>query len=166
MCNSVVWDEPDARIRTYFFLCLGTEGQRQLQQKKTGPNIQATSKRELKQVLDDIFITQRVIAFDTYNFIYRKQRKNKTLKQFHADLVELASRADCGNSEDEWARDMFTTHMNNKKIAKEIVAETRTPQEAYEYAIRREKGIKHSKTMKSNPFGLNSRTTIKQERMG
>ena len=30
---------------------------------------------------------------------------------------------------------------------------SRAPQEAYEYAIRREKGIKHSRTMKKNPFG-------------
>ena len=66
--------------------------------------------------------------------------------------MELASRADCGDRESEWLRDMFTAHMNNKKIAEELLAQTRTPQEAYEYAIRREKGIEHSQTMKTNPI--------------
>ena len=41
-------------------------------------------------------------------------------------------------------------HMHNEKIAE---AKTRTPQDAYEYTIRREKGIEHSRTMKINPFG-------------
>ena len=57
---------------------------------------------------------------------------------------------------------MFTAHMNNEKIAEELLAQTRTPQDAYEYAIRREKGIEHSRTMKTNPFE-NQIATTKQE---
>ena len=55
---------------------------------------------------------------------------------------------------------MFTAHMNNEKIAEELLAKTRSPQEAYGYAIRQEKGIEHSRTM--NPFGGQTLTT-KQE---
>ena len=95
--------------------------------KITNKSIQTTTTRELKQVLEDIFIKQRIKAFERYNFICRKQRKNETLEQFYADLVELASRADCGDKEDEWVRDMFTAHMDNEKIAEELLAETRTP---------------------------------------
>ena len=86
-------------------------------------------------------------------FICRKQQKKiGTLEQFHANLIELASRTDCGDKEKEWVRDMFTAHENNEKFAVELLAETHTPQEAYENAIRREKGIEHSKTMKLNPI--------------
>ena len=60
MCNSVIWDEADARVRSYLFLCLSMEGQRQVQQKRPGLNIQTTTTRELKQVLEVIFITQRI----------------------------------------------------------------------------------------------------------
>ena len=56
---------------------------------------------------------------------------------------------------------MFTAHMSNEKIAEELLAQTRSPQEAYEYAIRREKGIEHSRTMKINPIG--GQSTTKQE---
>ena len=64
--------------------------------------------------------------------------------------------------EDEWLRDMITARMHNEKIAKELLAQKRTPQYAYEYALRREKGIEHRRTMKTNPFG-NQITTTKQE---
>ena len=56
---------------------------------------------------------------------------------------------------------MFTAHMHNEKTAEELLAQTQTPQDAYEYAIRKEKGIEHSRTMKINPFG--GQTTPKQE---
>ena len=55
---------------------------------------------------------------------------------------------------------MFTAHMNNEKIAEELLAKTRSPQEGYGYAIRQEKGIERSRTM--NPFGAQTLTT-KQE---
>ena len=57
---------------------------------------------------------------------------------------------------------MFTAHMNNDKIAEELLAQTRSPQDAYEYAFRRKKGIEHSRTMKTNPFG-GHQITPKQE---
>ena len=87
------------------------------------------------------------MAFERYNFICRKQKKTESFEQFHADLVELASRADCGDRKDEWVRDMITAHMHNEKFAEELLAQTRNPDDAYEFAIRREKGIEHSRTM-------------------
>ena len=163
LCNSFSWDEADAKVRSYLFLCLGAEGQRQIQQKRPKMQLHTVSTQQLMTVLEDIFVTTRIIAFERYNFICRKQKKTESLEQFHADLVELASRADCGGRESELVRDMFTAHMNNEKIAEKLLAQTRTPQEAYEYAIRREKGIEHSRTMKVNLIGGQAATTPKQE---
>ena len=92
-----------------------------MQQKNPSLDIQAASTRELMTILEGIFITTRIIAFEKYNFICRKQKKNESLEQFHADLAELSSRAD---REDELVRDMLTANMNNEKIAEELVAET------------------------------------------
>ena len=89
--------------------------------------------------IQNIFVTTRIIAFERYNFICRKQKKTESSEQFHADSAELASRADCGDREDDWVRDMFTAHMNNDKIAEELIAQTRSPEDAYDYAIRLEK---------------------------
>ena len=76
--------------------------------------------------------------------------------------MEIVSRADGGDREDEWVRDMFTAHMNNDKLAVELLAETRSPKDAYECTKQREKGIGDSKTMKINPFG-GHQSTIKQD---
>ena len=100
----------------YLFLCLGAGGQRQIQQKRPTLQLHAVTTQEFMTVLQDIFVTTRIIVFERYNFICRKQKKAESLKQFHADLVELALRADCGDRESEWVRNMFTAHMNNEKI--------------------------------------------------
>ena len=163
LCNSFRWDEADAKVRSYLFLCLGAEGQHQIQQKRPNMQLHTVSTQQFMTVLEEIFVMTRIIAFERYNFICRKQKETESLEQFHADLVELASQADCGDRESEWVRDMFTAHMNNEKIAEELLVQTRTPQEAYEYAIRRKKGIEHSRTMKINPIGGQTVTTPKQE---
>ena len=115
LCNLFRWDETDAKVRSYIFLCLGAEGQRQIQQKRPGLVLHAVTTRELITTLEDIFVTTRIVAFERYNFICRKQKKTENLEQFHADLVELASRSNYGDRGDEWVRDMFTAHMNVEK---------------------------------------------------
>ena len=159
LCNSLRWDDADAKVRSYLFLCLGAEGQRQSQQKRPILELHTVTTQELMTLLEDDFVTNRMVAFERYHFIWRKQKKSESLEQFHADSIELASRADCGDREDEWVKDMLAAHMSNKKIAKELLAQTLSPQDAYEYAIRPEKGIEHSRTMKINPFGGQTTTT-------
>ena len=161
LCNSYRWDEADARVRSYLFLCLGAEGQRQVQQKRPKLVLHNVTIQEFMTTLEEIFVINRIVAFERYNFICRQQKKSESLEQFYADIVELASRADCGDRKDEWGRDMFTADMHNEKVAEELLAQTRTPQDAYEYAIRLEKGIEHSRIMKINPFG--GQTATKQE---
>ena len=47
-------------------------------------------------------------------------------------VVALVSRADCGDREDEWVREIFFAHMQIKKIARKLLAQKRSPQDAYE----------------------------------
>ena len=63
---------------------------------------------------------------------------------------------------------MFTAQTSNEKVADEVLAETRSPQDAYEYAFRREKGMEQSKAMKTNLFGApaTTNTMLKEKPMG
>ena len=63
LCNSVAWDEADANVGSYLFLWLGTEGQRQVQQKCSGLDIQSTTTKSLVLVKEVSFKTEKVIAF-------------------------------------------------------------------------------------------------------
>ena len=64
LCNSYRWDEADARVRSYFFLCLGAEGQRQVQQKRPSLVLNNVTTQELMTTLEDIFVTNRIVAFE------------------------------------------------------------------------------------------------------
>ena len=80
--NSFRWDEADAKVRNYIFLCLGAEGQRQTQQKQTGFVLHAMTTRELITTLEDIFVTTRIVTYERYNFICRKQKKTEAWNNF------------------------------------------------------------------------------------
>ena len=82
LCNSFRWDEADAKVRSYSFLCLGPEGQRQTQQKQPGFVLHAMTTRELITTLEDIFVTTRIVTYERYNFICRKQKKTEALNNF------------------------------------------------------------------------------------
>ena len=63
LCNSFRWEEADAKVRIYIFLCLGAEGQRQIQQKRSYLELHTVSSQELMTTLEVIFVTTRIIAF-------------------------------------------------------------------------------------------------------
>ena len=62
-CNSYRWDEADERVRNYFFLCLGAEDQRQIQQKRPNLVLHNVTTQEFMTTLEDIFVTNRIVAF-------------------------------------------------------------------------------------------------------
>ena len=64
LCNSFRWDEADAKVRSYLFLCLGAEGQRQIQQKRPNLQLHTVTTQEFMTILEDIFVTTRIIAFE------------------------------------------------------------------------------------------------------
>ena len=61
--NSFRWDDADAKARNYIFLCLGAEGQRQLQQKHPGLVLPTVTTREIITILEVIIVTNRIVAF-------------------------------------------------------------------------------------------------------
>ena len=158
--ESVSWYEADATVRSYFFVCLKKELQLQVEQKRPSLDWHSVSTKDFMTILEDFFVTRRFIVFERYNLIWKRtQKKTKSLEQFHEDLVETASRANCWDWETEWVRDKFTAQKHNSKIAEELLAETRSPSEdAYEHAIRSKNVIKHSQTMKTKIYTDKTRT--------
>ena len=77
LCNLYCWDEADARVRSYLFLSLGAEGQRQVQQKRPSLVLHNVTTQKFMRTLEDIFVTNRIVAFERYNFFCRKQRNRR-----------------------------------------------------------------------------------------
>ena len=144
------WDEADIKVRNYFYLSLGNEGQRRLSQHYPDLRIQETSTRAFWNRLEHLFIKYRNVTFDRYKAFTRKQNKTETLEQFHCRLTELVIKGNfkypnCNNNnlETEIIRDLFTANMTNDEVQKDLLAETKTPAQAFKYAIRKENGLEN-----------------------
>ena len=69
--------------------------------------------------------------------------------------------------ETEIIRDLFTANMTNDEVQKDLLAETKTPAQAFKYAIRRENGLENqlqirkqgSSTSSSQQIGKKTRTS-------
>ena len=148
--DGVPWEEADIKCRSYIYLCLGTEGQRSLTQYYPNLKIQEISTRDFWGRLKGLFVKERNVTFDRYEAFTRKQGKTETLEEFHCGLTELVVKGNfkctaCndGGLESEIIRDLFTAHMTNDEVQKDLLAETKTPDQALDYAVRRDKGLEN-----------------------
>ena len=82
-------------------------------------------------------------------FLYKKkQQSNESLKQFWHALNGLASRCELGEITQTLVHDMFILKMNNNKVHEKLCVEPfDDPQDALQYAISYEEGVKRRKTM-------------------
>ena len=164
-----------SRHKSLIYLSLGNEGQRRFSQHYPDLKIQETSTRAFWNRLDHLFIKDRNVTFDRYEAFTRKQNKTETLKQFHCGLTELVIKGNfkCPNCNDntletEIIRGLFTANMTNDEVQKDLLAETKTPDQAFEYAIRREKSLENQlQIRKQGSSAVSSQQTgIKSEPVG
>ena len=146
--DGIPWEEADIKCRGYIYLCLRTEVQRRLTQYYPNLKIQEISTRDFWGRLTRFFVKERNVTFDRYEAFTRKQGKTDTLEELHCGLTELVVKGNfkctaCNDVglESEIIRDLFTANMSNDEVQKDIFAETKTPEQALDYAIRREKGL-------------------------
>ena len=90
------------------------------------------------------------MTIDRYEAFTRKQGKTENLEQYHYLLTELVVKGNfkCPNCNDgrletDIIRDLFTANMSNDEVQKDLLAETKTAEQALDYAIRREKGLEN-----------------------
>ena len=114
---------------------------------------------------------ERNVNFDRYGAFTRKQGKTESLEQYHCGLTELVVKGNfkCGNCNDgrletEIIRDLFIANMSNDEVQKDLLAETKTPEQALDYAIRREKGRENQILIRKQGSASNMpTTTVKSE---
>ena len=109
------------------------------------------------------------MTFDRYEAFMRKQGKTKTLEEIHCGLTELVAKGNfkctaCndGGLESEIIRDLFTANMSNDEVKKDPLAQTKAPEQALDYAVRREKGLENQVHIRKQDSS-NSHTNLKSE---
>ncbi|XP_075256671.1 uncharacterized protein LOC142349141 [Convolutriloba macropyga] len=109
------------------------------------PNIQIdwVTTNDLWESLDKVFTKKRIITFDRYTFLTRKQLKAEPAEKFYGCLQELSLNCDLGSHESSIIRDVFIANMQDGEIQRELLKETRTAKKALEVAMNIEMGIQN-----------------------
>ena len=172
--DGVPWDEADIKCRSYIYLCLGAEGQRRVSHYYPDLRIQEVTTRNFWDRLKRLFIKERNVTFDRYEAFTRKQGKTESLEQYHCGLTELVVKGNfkCVNCNDgrlktEIIGELFTANMSNDEVQKDLLAETKTPEQALDYVIRREKGLENQILIPKQGLAPNTPiTTVNSEPVG
>ena len=82
------------------------------------------------------------MTFDRYEAFTSKQGKTESLEEFHCGLIELVVKGNfkCTACNDG---DLFTDFYLQRTVQKDLLVETKLPEQALDYAVRREKGLEN-----------------------
>ena len=104
--------------------------------------------RDMIERCRNCFHVARNRTLDRHKFLSRKQQSNESLQQFWHALNRLASRCELGEKTQTLVHDVFILNMNNKKVQEKLCVEPfNDPQDALQYAISYEEGVKRQRTM-------------------
>ena len=143
LCGEKPWKYCDNKALSLTYLSLGMEGRRILGSQEPDIQIDRVTTKDLWESLDRVFIKQRIITFDRYTFLTRKQLKGEPVEKFYGCLRELSLNRDLGCHEESIIRDVFIANMQDCEIQRELLNETRTAKKALEIAMNIEVGIKN-----------------------
>ena len=139
------WDEADTKIKSLLYLSIGQEGTRQYHQNNPHTNIDTCSTYEFAHELSITFTKPRNTTYDRFQIINARQEPHESLETFYSRLRELGAKAAFGGVEQDLVKDFFIGKMNNTAIQMELLSEMRTPAQALNYALARERGQQNQK---------------------
>ena len=139
------WDEADTKIKSLLYLSIGQEGTRQYHQNNPHTNIDTCSTYEFAHELSITFTKPRNTTYDRFQIINARQEPHESLETFYSRLRELGAKAAFGGVEQDLVKDFVIGKMNNTAIQMELLSEMRTPAQALNYALARERGQQNQK---------------------
>ena len=131
--------EADKKLRSIFFLALGSEVKRVFMQKNPKVKMLAISFTEFWTLLDAAFNKPPNTKFERYKLLNRKQKDRESYEQFWGDPTDLASTCK-ENDEAEWKSDVFFCNMRNTDTQRKLLSAKISPTEALNQALIDEKG--------------------------
>ena len=139
------WEEADTKIKSLLYLSIGAEGTRILHQNNPHTKIDTCTTYEFAHELSLTFTKPRNTTYDRFQIINARHEPHESLETFYSRLRELGAKAALGAMEQDLVKDFFIGKMNNTAIQMELLSETRTPAQALNYALSRERGQQNQK---------------------
>ena len=117
---------------------------------------------EMLNLCTECFPKKRNRTLDRHRFFSRYQQPGESLYQYWHALNGLAAQCDLGEVTTTLVPDMFILHMNNKKVKENLCTEPKEQEQALEFAIAFEEGVKRQKAYESHSSET-PKTSIKSE---
>ena len=163
MIDRIPWDEADLKVKSLIYLSLGAEGTRTYHQRNPHTKIERCTTHELVQELTLTFTRPRNTTFDRFQCFKAMQQPNESFETFYSRLRELGSYCKFENLEEELIKDIFIANMKSSNLQMELLSEMRTPQQAVNYAVNRERGLANQQEiLRSNNSNWNTVSYVRQ----
>ena len=141
MIYKLSWDEADLKVKSLIYLSLGAEGNRTFHQKKPHTRIEWCTTNELVHELTLTFTRPRNRTIDRFQCFKSMQQPNESFETFYSRLREQEAHCKFEHLEEDLIKDIFISNMRSSNIQIELLSETRTPQQALNYAVNRERRL-------------------------
>ena len=157
-------DEDPANKKTIrvMYLSLGEAARKQFMDKYPNIALWELKAGELINLCNECFRKKTKPYFGSPQILSRLQQPGETLFQFWHALNGLAAICDFGKITTTLVLNMFILHMSNKKVQEKLCTEPKEPDQALDFAIAYEEGVKRQKTYEMQAPET-SKTSVKSE---
>ena len=165
MIDKLPWDEADLKVKSLIYLSLGVEGTRTFHQRNPHTKIERCSTNELVHELTLTFTRPRNRTFDRFQCFKTMQQPNESFETFYSRLREQGAHCKFEHLEEDLIKDIFISNMRSSNIQMELLSETRSPQQALNYAVNRERGLANQQQiLRSNNRNWNTVSYVRTNR--
>ena len=156
-------DPANKKVINVMYLSLGEAARKHFKDKYPHTALWELKAQELITPFNDCFRKKSNRTIDRHRFLSRLQKPGETLFQFWHALNGLAAICDFGDITTTLVLDMFILHMSNKKVHKKLCTEPKEPDQALEFAIAFEEGIKMRKDYGIQVSAKPAKASVKSE---
>ena len=136
----------NTKVISVMYLTLGEAARKQFMDKHPTTVLWSLKAHELNNLCNEGFRKTRNGTLDRHRVFSRLQHPGGPLFQFWHALNGLAAMCDFGDITTTLVLDISILHMANKKVQEKLRAEPKEPDQALEFAIAFEEGVKRQKT--------------------
>ena len=156
------------KANSVLYLALGMAARKTISDKSPTVNIARITLEHLIKTCKDFFEKPKNETLDRFKFLSRKQKENKTLRQFWNELNRLAAKCNFGTITESLVKDVFIVNKNNKDVQQKLCTEPKsTNADTIQFAISYEKGALRQQSfekmdkpnIKPEPNEINNITT-------
>ena len=150
MIDRIPWDEADLNVKNLIYLSLGSEGNRTYHQRNPHTRIERCTTNELVHELTLTFTRPRN-RIDRVQCVKTMPQPNESFKIFYGRLREQGAHCKFEQLEEDLTKNIFISNMRSSDIQMELLSETRTPQQALNYAVNRDRERERTSEPTGNP---------------